>query len=387
MSQAPATHWFEYFPGNFVWSQQMMSLIDMANWGAGAMGEVDQVGRRLRDRQGDSEAWFEEWSRMAKAQEEKATAAEAANHGLTAGTFYVHAAIYHLYAERFISPGDRKNESYRACVRCFERGAKQRYPNIARVEVPYLDSAMPAYFVKADVSGPAPAMVCFDGLDSSKETSALFAGVEMTRRGVHLLAIDGPGQGETLRLRNIPSRYDYEVAGTAAYDYISQRPDVDPKRVGVMGFSMGGYYAPRIAAFEKRYAACVAWGAHYDYHAVWVTRRREMDAGGTRVTSAKFHLPWVLGVPDMDAAMKKLESYRLDGVAKNISCPVLITHGEKDTIVPVEMAHKLYAAVGSEDKTLKIFTVEEGGCEHMQGDNRLLGANFVADWVMDRLVR
>jgi dienelactone hydrolase len=387
MSQTQAAHWFEYFPGNFVWSQQMMSMIDMANWGAGAMGEIDQVGRLLRDHQGDNEVWFKEWSRMAARQEEKAESAEAANHGLTAGTFYLHAATYHFYAERFIPPGDRKNESYRAGVRCFERGAKQRYPNISRVEVPYLDSAMPAYFVKADVSGPAPTMVCFGGLDSSKEMSALFAGVEMTRRGIHLLAIDGPGQGETLRLRNIPSRYDYEVAGTAAFDYISQRRDVDPKRAGVMGFSMGGYYAPRIAAFEKRYAACVAWGAHYDYHAVWVTRRREMDAGGTRVTSAKFHLPWVLGVPDMDAAMKKLASYRLDGVAKHISCPVLITHGEKDTVVPVEMAHKLYADIGSEDKTLKIFSVEEGGCEHMQGDNRLLGANFVADWVMDRLAR
>jgi dipeptidyl aminopeptidase/acylaminoacyl peptidase len=177
------------------------------------------------------------------------------------------------------------------------------------------------------------------------------------------------------------------VAGTAAYDYISQQPSVDSKRIGVMGFSMGGYYAPRVAAFEKRYAACVAWGAHYDYHAVWLTRRREMEAGGTRVTSARFHLPWVLGVPDMDAAMKKLEDYRLDKVATRISCPVLITHGENDTIVPVEMAHKLYAAIGSKDKTLKIFTAEEGGSEHMQGDNRLLGANFVADWVMDRLAR
>ena len=362
-------------------------MIEMANWGAGAMGEVDQVGRRLRDRQGDGEAWFSEWSDMAKKQEVKARAAEEANHNLTAGTFYLHAAVYHLYAERFIPPSDRKIDSYRACMRCFEAGAKYRYPNISRVEVPYFDSALAAYFVKADVSSPAPIAVCFDGLDSSKEMSALSVGVEMSRRGIHLLAIDGPGQGETLRLRNIPSRYDYEVAGTAAYDYVSRQPNVDSTRIAVMGFSMGGYYAPRIAAFEQRYAACVAWGAHYDYHAVWLHRRREMEAGGTRVTSAKFHLPWVLGVADMDGAIKKLEDYRLDKVAARISCPMLITHGANDTIVPVEMAHKLYAAVGSKDKTLKIFTAEEGGSEHMQGDNRLLGANFVADWVMDRLIR
>ena len=166
--------------------------------------------------------------------------------------------------------------------------------------------------------------------------------MEIANRGVHMLAIDGPGQGEALRLQGIPSRYDYEVPGSAAYEYVAGRPDVDPERVGVMGFSMGGYYAPRIAAFEKRYKACVAWGAHFDYHATWVTRRREMESGGTKVTSAKFHLPWVLGVPDMDAAMKKLENYRLEGVAGKIDCPILITHGECDTIVPVAMAHKLY---------------------------------------------
>jgi dipeptidyl aminopeptidase/acylaminoacyl peptidase len=80
----------------------------------------------------------------------------------------------------------------------------------------------------------------------------------LANRGYHTLAIDGPGQGEALRLRNIPSRYDYEVPGTAAFDYVASRADVDAKRVGVMAFSLGGYYTPRMAAFEKRYAAAVA---------------------------------------------------------------------------------------------------------------------------------
>ena len=68
-------HWFEYFPNNFVWSQQMMSMIDMAAWGAGAMGEIDQVGQRLKDRIGDNDAWFDEWTRMAEDMEQKAQAA------------------------------------------------------------------------------------------------------------------------------------------------------------------------------------------------------------------------------------------------------------------------------------------------------------------------
>ena len=379
-------HWFEYFPSNFVWSQQMMSMIDMAAWGAAAMGEIDQVGQRLKGREGDNEAWFTEWCAMAEDMERKARAAQAANHQLTAGTYFLHAGVYFLWAERFTPPGERKFNTYRRSMSCFVEGYQRRYPSIERVEVPYEGTTLPAYFMKAPGAGAkAPTVVCFDGLDLCKEASVLFAGIELANRGINMLAVDGPGQGEALRLRNIPSRYDYEVPGTAAYDYVAKRPEVDPKRIAVMAFSMGGYYAPRIAAFEKRYAACVAWGAHFDYHAVWMVRRREMESGGTKVTSARFQLPWVLGVPDMDAAMEKLENYRLAGIAEKIECPMLIVHGQHDTIVPVENANKLYAAAGSKQKTLKIFTPADGGSEHCHGDNRVVGANYIADWLMDNL--
>ena len=385
MSEEARKHLFEYFPGNFVWSQQINSMIDMAIWGAAAMGEIDQVGRRLKGREGDNDAWFTEWHALAEDMERKAEAASVANHPLTAGTYYLHAGVYFLYAERFIPPSERKFASYRRCMHCFEEGYRRRYPSIERVEVPYEGKSLPAFFMKAPGAGRRPTVVCLDGLDLCKEMSILFAGVELANRGISTLAIDGPGQGEALRLRGLPSRYDYEVPGTAAYDYVAARPDVDPKRVGIMAFSMGGYYAPRIAAFEKRYAACAAWGAHFDYHAVWVERRKHIESGGKNASSALFQLPWVMGVPDMDAAMEKVRNFRLAGVAEKIECPILIVHGLHDTIVPVEWAHKLYAAVGSKIKVLKIFTPEDGGSEHCHGDNRIVGSNYIADWLADNL--
>ena len=387
MEQPSREHLFEYFPGNFVWSQSMMSIIDMAAWGASAMGEVDQVGRRLRRREGDNEAWFEEWHAMGEDMQRKADAARDAGHQLTAGTYYLHAGVYLLYAERFIPPGERKFESYRRSVHCFEEGYKRRYPTIQRVEVPYQDGSLPAYFMKAPGSGRRPTVVCFDGLDSSKEMSVLFAGVELANRGINTLAIDGPGQGEALRLRNLPSRYDYEVPGTAAYDYVARRDEVDAARVAIMAFSMGGYYAPRIAAFEKRYAACVAWGAHFDYHAVWVDRWKHMQAGGRNASSAAFQLPWVLGTADMESALEKVKDFKLAGVAERIECPTLIVHGQNDTIVPPHWAEKLHAAVGAKEKHLKIFTPADGGSEHCHGDNRVVGSNYIADWLADRLCR
>ena len=383
---ATINHWFEYFPDNFVWSQQMMSMIDMALWGASAMGEIDQVGQRLKDRQGDNEAWFSEWYALGEDMERKADAARAANHQLTAGTYYLHAGVYFLWAERFTPPSDKKFACYRRSMHCFVAGFERRYPSITRVEVPYETTTLPAYFMRCDgASGKAPTVVLFDGFDLCKEVGVLWAGIELARRGINTLAIDGPGQGEALRLKNIPSRYDYEVAGTAAYDYVARRVDVDPKRVAIMAFSLGGYYAPRIAAFEKRYAACVAWGAQFDYHAVWVKRRKELESGGRKASSALFQLPWVLGARDMDEAIEKLKDWKLAGVAPRIECPTLVVHGLHDTLVPPAVAQQLYDAVGAKKKTLRIFTPEDGGCEHCHCDNRMVGVNYICDWVMDNL--
>jgi dienelactone hydrolase len=379
------SHWFEYFPGHHMWSQGMMFGIEMQTWGAAALGEIDQIGQKLKGHEGDNEKWWQEWTGMAQRIESFAAREAEQGHQLTAGSYYLRAAIYYFCGERFIAPSQRKWDTYRNCLRAFTHGISRRYPNIERVNVPYEGTTLPAWFLKADVAGPAPTVVMFDGLDNAKEMSVLFGGVEIARRGIHTLAIDGPGQGEALRLQNIPSRYDYEVPARAAYEHMAKRADVDATRMAVAGFSMGGYYAPRAAAMEPRFAACVAWGGHWDYHESWVRRRRIMESGGTKLSAPSFQLPWVLGKPDMDACMKKLEDYRLAPVAERISCPFYCIHGENDNIVPLEFAQKLFDAVGSTDKTLKVLTAHDGGSEHCQEDNRQVGVNLVADWLAERL--
>jgi dipeptidyl aminopeptidase/acylaminoacyl peptidase len=379
-------HWFQYFPEHYMWSQGVGMAIELIPFGAAAMGEIDRVGQRLKSRIGDNQAWFDEWVRMGEALERRAEEEAKLGHALSAGTYYMHAATYYGYGERYLHPGEAKFAIYRRHLQCFAEGVKRRHPDMERVEVPYEGTTLPAWFLRGHgVKRNAPTVVLFNGLDGSKEVTVLYGGLELAARGINTLAIDGPGQGEALRLQNIVSRYDFEAAGTAAYEYVAQRTEVDPKRVAVAGVSMGGYLAPRACAFEPRYAACVAWGGHYDYHESWIRRRKEMESGGTKVSAPHFHLMWVLGVLDMDAAMAKLKDYTLAGVADKITCPFLVVHGEHDSIVPVAYAQRLYDAVGSKNKTLRIFTAEEGGSEHCQGDNRILGANYVADWVADNL--
>jgi len=379
--------WIDHFPGNFQWSNATLVLKGMAPYGAVALGEIDEVCERLRQRQDEPHAWWEEWCAMGERIAKTADTAEAAGNKLTAGNYYLRAGMYYFTGERFIAPGDEKREVGRKSIELQTKGILRRYPNVEKVEVPYEGVTLPALFMKAPgATGRAPTVVLFDGLDNCKEMSVLFAGLEFATRGWNTLAIDGPGQGESVRLRDIKSRYDYEAAGTAAYDYVAARPEVDPKKVAVMGYSFGGYYAPRVVAFEKRYAACVAFGAMHWNMEQWVDDiRQAVHTDAKKSAQSHFQVPWVFGARDLDHAVEMAKRFTLADVAGRIECPLLIVHGENDRIVPLDSAQKLYAAAGSKRKTLKVFTSGEGGAEHVQVDNRQVGVDYIADWITENI--
>ena len=381
------THWFEYFPGQYMWSQAMMLAFGLAAWHAADFGDVDRVGRRLKGHVGDDEAWFQEWRRIAQEAEERALEAQSRGRLVTAGDAFLRAATYYFFAERFLThTNPDKLTAYQNSLSCLSKGAAIAIPGLEKVKVPYELAHLSAYFLPPTngASPPHATVVFFDGLDISKEITVHFAR-ELCRRGLACLVVDGPGQGEFLRMQNIPSRYDYEVAASAAVDYLERRKDVDGSRLGVMALSMGGYYAPRCAAYEKRFKACVSWGAHYDYHALWVKRRKVMEAGGSQISAPNFHLPWVLGVNNMDEAMEALRPFTLKNVAARITCPILITHGEHDTIVPVENAYRLFNEISSKHKELKVFHSDEGGAEHCQVNSVQIGLAYMADWMIEHL--
>jgi dienelactone hydrolase len=376
--------WTDSFPGNFQWSNATLVCKGMAPYGAVALEEIEGVCDRLRARgPQDSDAWWQEWCAAGERNEKFADAAAGEGRDALAGIHYLRAGNYYYTGERFVPPGEKKLGIYKKALRCYHEGLKRRHPEIEFVEVPYEGKTLPAYFMKAHGGkGRATTVVLFDGMDNCKEMSVLFAGLEFARRGFNTLAIDGPGQGEALRLRKIHARHDYELPGTAAYEFVAGRRDVDPKRAVIMGYSFGGYYAPRIAAFERRYSACVSLGAlHWDLHAWQKKIKEQLAADPKKSAQSNFQFQWILGLSDPDEALERAKDFSLAGVAEKIACPVLITHGANDRVVPVEAAHKLYAALKTPKKTLRIFAPEEGGAEHCQVDDRPLGIGFIADWI------
>ncbi|MGH8666162.1 MAG: alpha/beta hydrolase family protein [Burkholderiales bacterium] len=384
---AQVTHWIDSFPDNFKYSNATLVCKGLAPYGAVAIGEIDAITDRIAQRGEDPNAWVEAWGAMAQKLESEAEAAAAAGRHHSAGHLFLRAGFYHYTGERFIAPGEEKRRHYMKSLRCCQEGLRRRYPEIEFVEVPYENTTLPAYFLKArGVSGPAPTVVVFDGMDNCKEMSILFCGLEFSLRGMNVLSIDGPGQGEALRARGIHSRYDYEVPGAAAYEYVSRRPEVDPQRVAVMGYSFGGYQVPRICAFEKRYAAGVAFGAmHWDI-AAWVEQIYRDNLSNPRGSfSTPFQFQWVVGAGSEQEAMAIAKKFSLEGVAERVECPFLILHGEEDRVVRVDSAHRLHAAIGARRKTLKIFTREEGAAEHVQVDDRQRGVDYIGDWLAENM--
>jgi len=380
--------WIERFFGNTMWSNATLVTKGMAPYGAIAMGEVDEVCQRLERRQDEPDAWTEEWVRMGERLEKVADDAEQKGHRMTAGNYYLRAGMYYFTGERFLYPGPAKKELGRRSIDCQTKGILRRYPNVERVEVPFEGGSLPALFMTApNAAGPAPTVVVFDGMDNCKEMSVIFAGLEFAARGWNTLSIDGPGQGESLRLRDLYARHDYEVAGSPAYDFVAARPEVDAKRVVVMGYSFGGYYAARVAAKEPRYAAGVAMSAlHWDL-AGWqqqILDRQSQNA--TSTPQSAFHFRWIMGhLDDAQAAIEKAKKFSMVKLAPKMKTPFLVVHGANDKVVPVASAHKLYEAIGSDVKELKILTDEDGGHYHAQADNRQVGIDYIADWIADTI--
>ena len=159
---------------------------------------------------------------------------------------------------------------------------------------------------------------------------------------------------------------------------------MDASRIGIMAISLGGYYAPRAAAFEKRFKCAVAWGAIFDYGKT--VSDRIGGRGEPSVPGYAEHINWVFGCDTIEASLKVVGQMTLEGVASRITCPLLVVHGENDRQVPLWHAQRTYdEAVNSIGRELKIFRLADGGAEHCGADNTPLVVDWMADWAAEKL--
>ena len=389
MAEKKDPPYFMYFPGNYRWSAAFINMISSAPYGGSEIGELHKIGTLLKGKAPDEDgAWFDACVTVADGVRAYAEKFEAGNFRPSAGHAYLRACNYYQMAERFRTPKDKKAlDAFQAGVDCFHRFIGLTDVKIEKVEVPFVDGSLPGYFVHAQNAKPGktPCVVFFDGLDVTKEIQYMRGVPDLIKRGISVLVMDGPGTGEAIRFRNHFLRYDYEVAGSACIDYLETRADVDAKKIGIVAISLGGYYSPRCAAVDHRYAACIAWGAQWDYHDTW---KKRIDAQfKTSLSVPGHHITWILGVDTLDQALKTLEPFKLDGIMQQMRCPFLLVHGAEDEQIPLADAQKQFDACGSQDKTFRVYTAEEGGSQHCQRDYLTLVVADMWNWFEEKLVR
>ncbi|MBD3759312.1 alpha/beta fold hydrolase [Rhizorhabdus sp.] len=377
---------FETFPGNYVWNLSVNLALAMG----GVMGEIDEANKPVKAAAtlGDdagTEAFFESWMALGDRLAEQGDAAAAEGHNLTASEKYRRALAYYMTAERMQSRDFApRREAYATILRVRDRMFETGEIPCEAVEIPYEGETLPALFLPGNGPGPWPCMLFCNGLDSIKEMIHLINRDEFARRGIALLMIDQPGVGGALRLKNITAIPESERWAGAAIDYLETRSDVIDDRIGIVGWSLGGYYAPRAACYEKRFKLCAAWGANHDWGAL--QHRRAAREGDRPVPHYWEHVMWVWGQPSPEALLALGDRITLRGHLKNMTVPFLVTHGENDRQIPLAYAQESYdEAVNSPDRELKIFTPYEGGIEHTGADNIEPIRSFVADWCADRL--
>lgn len=379
---------FKYFPTNYMWNLSVDLSIEMG----ARIGEIEEMCAPLHEAAkapdaAGSIAFRQAWVTMADKLESLAQEDEARGRLISAGEKRIRTANYLLTAERLQAHGaEGRKALYQRFLETFAKGIALSGATCRRVEIPYEATHLSALYVPAEGGdGPHPILVQVNGLDSTKEMKFLVGlPAWLAKRGVASLVVDQPGTGEALRLQGLTARYDSEHWASRIVDWLETQPDIDSRRIGLEGVSLGGYYCPRAVAFEPRFACGVVWGANHDWRDV--QKRRLAREGNLPVPHYWEHVHWVWGAKDMDEFMAIAENVHLDGILDRIRVPFLVTHGEKDSQIPLHWAHATYdQLVNSPRRELKIFDARTGGVQHSSFDNSANAGAYIADWVAEVL--
>ncbi|MGH3345886.1 MAG: alpha/beta hydrolase family protein [Nocardioides sp.] len=313
--------------------------------------------------------WCAAWTAVGAVHEELGRAALAQGRLRSAGTHLAQAAVYHHFGKFvFVVDPPQMRAAHERATACLTDALPHLDPPGRRVEVPFEGSGLVAVLRVPRGDGPHPVVLMLPGLDSTKEE---LGSTEQTflDRGLATFSLDGPGQGE--------AEYDFRIRGDwapvaeAVWAALGALEELDRSRLAVWGVSLGGYYAPRVAAaLGVRASACVALAGPFDFGDCW--------AGLPQLTRDTFRVR--SGAADDDEARRIASTLNLSEVASDLVAPLLIVFGRRDRLIPWQHAERLRDAVAG---PVELLMLEDGnhGCADVAPQHR----PATGDWLAARL--
>jgi 2,6-dihydroxypseudooxynicotine hydrolase len=313
--------------------------------------------------------WCAAWCRVGEEHEALGRAALDEGRTRSAGEHLSRAAVYYHFAKFvFVDDLEQMRAAHMRAVACLNDALPHLSPPGRRLEVPFEGNHLVGVLRLPSGDGPHPIVLMIPGLDSTKEELRSTEETFLVR-GMATFSVDGPGQGESEY--DIPIRGDWSGVAEALLDRLAEIDEVDVSRVAVWGVSLGGYYAPRVAAsLGDRVQACVALAGPFDWASCW--------DGLPLLTRETFRVR--SGAVDDEEARRFAATLTLEGEAEKITAPLLIVFGRKDRLIPWQNADRLRAATGG---PVELLMLEEGnhGCANVAPWHR----PYTADWLATQL--
>ena len=366
------------------------------------ISEVLQAIARIRA--GDEQSWYAEWATLAR---RNIARAEVTRNRQSRGEALLRAHTYYARAQFYLSPDDpRRPTTYRLCRSAFYEGLDTLGVAYEKIAVPYEGHSLNAVYYPAADPAARPLIVFHGGYDTIVEELYFFLAAAATARGYSVLTFDGPGQGEPLREHGLRFTHEWEKPTSAVLDAFTAEHQLPAKTV-LIGMSLGGYLAPRAAAFEPRIDGVVSYDVFFDMHdalsatvppIVDTLRHARLHKLVDTLAAVRARLDpglnwslanarWTLGASGLTGLLDTARLYTLVGVAEHIAQDVLILAGIDDQFIPLHQVEQYQRAlVNARSVTTKIYDRASGGHEHSQlGATTLWQADFF-DWIEEKFI-
>jgi dienelactone hydrolase len=320
-----------------------------------------------------------EFERAAHRRRAHAERMEQAGRPVAARESYFIAALLYGSAQwpLFIdSPDNRRLDD--AKVACYGSYARLADHPVERVEIPFGDGVLPGWLHwPREGPGPFPVVIAIDGMDGFKEMMVAMYGDALLSRGLGVLALDGPGQGEALTHGLHVTPTNFREVGRLAAAYLRRHPRCDGARLAFYGVSFGSYFATVAATgVEDLRGVAVAYVCH--------------EPGGETIfqsasPSFKLRFMYMAGIADEEEFDTWRQGFDLTDVAPLLNCPYLVVAREDDELSPIEYTLALLERVPG-PKELLLYEGERHGL-HTTSSSALGPSDreWIAEWLSDRL--
>jgi len=358
-------------------------------WGrAGGLdvGEAYYVAQSIKD--GDAESWVAAFDACGERQQSLADDWQAAGWTYQAAQARLKAFASYRSAWQFAPIGPVFDALYAKHRAAFASAVPSLGFNATFFGAPYSGRSLPGLFIQ-NANRNAPVVLLLGGADTCFEEIFLTVGRNVYDQGYSVAMVDLPGQGLTMK-DGLHWEAESEKPIGAVIDVLIERFAAQPGRIGMLGYSLGGYFVTRAAGYEKRLGAVIASTPLQNignYYPALAKRWRKEDTDGKMSSATRRNvdvLYWKIGAATDEEFIAKASPMIAD--PSLVTAPFLSIVGSGEGSMFQSDAKEWHEKIRSTQKRFVELDASTGADGHCQAANRLRLAQEMCGW-MDGIFR